>query len=92
MKLYEWQCINPRYWSEEDCGNYLQDTLKNLTIGMVPVVQILSPRGAADILLAVLVKIAMDSPAYIPTIVDMMADAASFLEKHAPHQGSRRVH
>jgi hypothetical protein len=80
MTLREWQCVAPAYWNEDQLADYIQSSTVNLAIGMAPLIQITSPLGAANVILAVLAKIALENRQWVPQILDAMASVAEALD------------
>jgi hypothetical protein len=72
---------NPMDWTDEQLAAYLQDSTANLTLGMMPVVQICSPLAAANMLLSILANIALANPQWITAILSSMAEVAEALDR-----------
>jgi hypothetical protein len=87
--LREWQCVAPAHWNEAQLADYIRNSTVNLALGLAPVVQIASPLGAVNIILAVLTKIALENRRWVPQILDAMASVAEALDAETPPE---RIH
>jgi hypothetical protein len=82
--LREWQCVAPAHWNETQLADYIRNSTVNLALGLAPVVQIASPLGAVNIILAVLARIALENRRWVPQILDAMASVAEALDAETP--------
>ncbi len=87
----EWQCVNPKYWNDDQLQEYLRDTTYNLTVGISATVQTASPLAAVNVLLSVAYVIAQNNPDWCAKIVGSLAEVAEAVEAIPQGTESRRI-
>lgn len=84
MILREWMILPNNYWTDKQLESYLDNCGRMLETGMVPVIHIIGPAGAANLLLMVMARIAIANPPWIPEILRRMSWVADNLLQPEP--------